>query len=168
MGVDEILFRTINGVAGQSSLLDWIGVELAKPGNLLYPILLAAAYWAWVNWRECVLGGAMLAVVVGSTDALGTQLKGLVQRPRPCVTLADVHQLLGCGGAFSFPSNHAANTAWITRRTLLRRSLALATDSPRGSFRDNRWRRRMACRVRRASRQARHMAWRTQRNVCQT
>jgi undecaprenyl-diphosphatase len=27
------------------------------------------------------------------------------------VTLADVHQLLGCGGAFSFPSNHAANTA---------------------------------------------------------
>ncbi len=111
MGVDEILFRTINGVAGQSSLLDWIGVELAKPGNLLYPILLATAYWAWVNWRECVIGGAMLAVIIGATDALGTQLKGLVQRPRPCVTLADVHQLLGCGGAFSFPSNHAANTA---------------------------------------------------------
>ncbi len=111
MGLDEILFRGINGVAGQSSLLDWIGVELAKPGNLLVPVLLAAAYWAWVNWRECVIGGAMLAGVVGATDALGTQLKGLVQRPRPCVTLADVHQLLGCGGAFSFPSNHAANTA---------------------------------------------------------
>jgi len=111
MGVDEILFRTINGVAGQSSLLDWIGVELAKPGNLLYPILLAAGYWAWANWRECVIGGVLLAGVVGATDALGTQLKGLVQRPRPCVTLADVHQLLGCGGAFSFPSNHAANTA---------------------------------------------------------
>lgn len=111
MGVDEILFRGINGLAGQSSLLDWIGVELAKPGNLLYPILLAAAYWAWVNWRECVIGGAILAGVVGATDALGTQLKGLVQRPRPCVMFADVHQLLGCGGAFSFPSNHAANTA---------------------------------------------------------
>ncbi|MCE7978898.1 MAG: phosphatase PAP2 family protein [Nitrospira sp. NTP1] len=96
MGVDELLFRGINGVAGQSSLLDWVGIELAKPGNLLYP---------------CVIGGAMLAAVVGATDALGTQLKGLVQRPRPCVTLADVHQLLGCGGAFSFPSNHAANTA---------------------------------------------------------
>lgn len=111
MGVDEILFRGINGAAGQSSLLDWIGVELAKPGNLLYPIMLAAVYWVWVNWRECVIGGAMLAAVVGATDAIGTQLKGLVQRPRPCVTLADVHQLLGCGGAFSFPSNHAANTA---------------------------------------------------------
>ncbi|MDR4473155.1 MAG: hypothetical protein MRJ92_11100 [Nitrospira sp.] len=45
-------FRGINGVAGQSSLLDWVGIELAKPGNLLYPILLAAAYWAWVNWRS--------------------------------------------------------------------------------------------------------------------
>lgn len=111
MGLDEILFRGINGVAGQSTLLDWIGVELAKPGNLLYPILLAAAYWVWVNWRECMIGGAMLAGVVGATDALGTQLKGFVQRPRPCVTLAEVHQLLGCGGAFSFPSNHAANTA---------------------------------------------------------
>ncbi|MBP8154171.1 MAG: hypothetical protein KAX87_02715, partial [Nitrospira sp.] len=108
MGLDEILFRGINGVAGQSSLLDWIGVELAKPGNLLYPILLAAAYWAWLNWRECLIGAAALAGVIGAADALGTQLKGLVQRPRPCVTLADVHQLLGCGGAFSFPSNHAA------------------------------------------------------------
>ena len=111
MNWDESFFRGINGMAGQSAMLDWIMAELAKPGNLLFPVLLAAAYWAWVNWRECVIGGAMLAGVVGATDALGTQLKGLVERPRPCVTLADVHQLLGCGGAFSFPSNHAANTA---------------------------------------------------------
>ena len=111
MGFDETLFHHINGFAGRSSLLDWLMVELAKPGNLLYPVLLAAAYWAWCNWRECLIGSGMLAAVVGAADALGTQLKGLVQRPRPCVTLADVHQLLGCGGAFSFPSNHAANTA---------------------------------------------------------
>ncbi|MBP8154469.1 MAG: phosphatase PAP2 family protein [Nitrospira sp.] len=111
MGLDETLFHSINGVAGQSSLLDWVMVELAKPGNLLYPIFFAAAYWFWTNRRECLIGAVGLAAVVGAADALGTQLKGLVQRPRPCVTLADVHQLLGCGGAFSFPSNHAANTA---------------------------------------------------------
>ena len=111
MGLDEILFHAINGLAGRSAIVDWLMVELAKPGNLLYPGLLAAGYWLWCNWRECLLGSAILAAVVGATDALGTQLKGLVQRPRPCVTLADVHQLLGCGGAFSFPSNHAANTA---------------------------------------------------------
>jgi undecaprenyl-diphosphatase len=111
MGLDETLFHSINGVAGRSSLLDWVMVELAKPGNLLYPVLLAAAYWFWTNRRECLIGSVVLAGVIGTADALGTQLKGLVQRPRPCVTLSDVHQLLGCGGAFSFPSNHAANTA---------------------------------------------------------
>ncbi len=111
MNWDEGMFRAINGVAGQSSLLDWVMVELAKPGNLLYPIFFAAAYWFWTNRRECLIGAVGLAAVVGAADAVGTQLKGLVQRPRPCVTLADVHQLLGCGGAFSFPSNHAANTA---------------------------------------------------------
>ncbi|MFO0733789.1 MAG: phosphatase PAP2 family protein [Nitrospiraceae bacterium] len=29
----------------------------------------------------------------------------------PCLTLQNVHALLGCGKAFSFPSNHAVNTA---------------------------------------------------------
>ncbi len=111
MGLDETLFHSINGFVGRSNLLDWVMVELAKPGNLLYPVLLAAAYWFWTNRKECLIGSVMLAGVIGATDALGTQLKGLVQRPRPCVTLEDVHQLLGCGGAFSFPSNHAANTA---------------------------------------------------------
>ena len=39
MGFDEILFHSINGFAGRLSLLDWVMVELAKPGNLLYPVL---------------------------------------------------------------------------------------------------------------------------------
>lgn len=110
MNWDEALFRAINGLAGQSATLDRFMVELAKPGNLFYPIVFAAAYWLWRNRRECVIGSAVLAGVIGATDALGTHLKGLVQRPRPCLTLPEVQQLLGCGGAFSFPSNHAANT----------------------------------------------------------
>ncbi len=111
MDLDEILFHAINNLAGRSATLDWIMIELAKPGNLYYPGALLASYWVWRNWREGVIGLATLAGVIGSTDALGTQLKGLVQRPRPCLTLSEVQKLLGCGGAFSFPSNHAANTA---------------------------------------------------------
>ncbi len=42
---------------------------------------------------------------------VGTQLKELIQRPRPCLRLQGIHELLGCGVAFSFPSNHAVNTA---------------------------------------------------------
>ncbi len=111
MNWDERLFLAINGMAGLSATLDRIMVDLAKPGNLLYPLILAAVSWLWRNRRECLIGSAMLAGVVGATDALGTQLKGLVQRPRPCLTLPEAQKLLGCGGAFSFPSNHAANTA---------------------------------------------------------
>ena len=111
MNWDENLFHAINGMAGQSATLDRLMVELAKPGNLFYPMILAACYWLWSNRRECLIGSAMLAGVIGATDALGTQLKGLVQRPRPCLSLQEAQKLLGCGGAFSFPSNHAANTA---------------------------------------------------------
>lgn len=108
---DERLFLAINGLAGRSAAFDWLMMELAKPGNLFYPILLATVYWWWKNRRECLMGAVAVAAVVGATDALGTLLKGLVQRPRPCLTLPEAQKLLGCGGAFSFPSNHAANTA---------------------------------------------------------
>ena len=110
MNWDESLFHAINGMAGQSATLDWIMVELAKPGNLLFPMLWPPAYWFGVNWRECLIGCAMLAGVIGATDALGTQLKGWFNVRVPA-SPAEVQQLLGCGGAFSFPSNHAANTA---------------------------------------------------------
>jgi undecaprenyl-diphosphatase len=111
MNWDEDLFRAINGLAGRFTAIDWIMVELAKPGNLLYPGLLVAGYWLWKNWRESVIASAVLAAMIGATDAIGMQLKTLLQRPRPCLRLQDVHELLGCGSAFSFPSNHAMNTA---------------------------------------------------------
>jgi undecaprenyl-diphosphatase len=111
MALEESLFHAINHFAGRSDALDWLMVELAKPGNLLYPILLVSGYWIWKNWREWVIASTALAAIVGITDTLGTQLKELIQRPRPCLRLQNVQELLGCGGAYSFPSNHAANTA---------------------------------------------------------
>jgi undecaprenyl-diphosphatase len=111
MTFDENLFRAINALAGRLAAIDWMMVELAKPGNLLYPGLLVASYWLWKNWRESVIASAVLAATIGGTDAIGTQLKNVIQRPRPCLRLQDVHELLGCGSAYSFPSNHAVNTA---------------------------------------------------------
>jgi undecaprenyl-diphosphatase len=111
MSLDDSLFHAINGLAGRFETVDWIMVELAKPGNLYYPGALVAAYWLWRNWRECLIGSATLAGLIGLSDSVGTQLKDLIQRPRPCLRLQDVHQLLGCGSASSFPSNHAINTA---------------------------------------------------------
>jgi undecaprenyl-diphosphatase len=36
-------------------------------------------------------------------------LKPLFARPRPCHVLEHVRLLVGCGGAYGFPSNHACN-----------------------------------------------------------
>ncbi len=111
MSLDETLFHAINSLVGRSETMDWLMVELARPGNLYYPGALLAAFWGWRRWRECLIGVAALGGVIGLSDSLGTQIKGFFQRPRPCLRLQDVHQLLGCGSAYSFPSNHAVNTA---------------------------------------------------------
>ena len=85
MTFDENLFRAINALAGQFAAMDWIMVQLAKPGNLLYPGFLVAGYWLWKNRRECLIASAVLAAVIIGTDAIGTQVKNLIQRPRPCL-----------------------------------------------------------------------------------
>jgi len=109
--MDTQLVSTINGLAGRLPMLDWTMVQLGNSSALVVPGLLLLWYWLWYNWREAVIGGAALASVVGVGDLLGGQLKQVVQRVRPCQALATVQQLTGCGGAFSFPSNHAVNTA---------------------------------------------------------
>ena len=49
--------------------------------------------------------------MIGLSDLLGGQLKNLIGRSRPCQILAQVHEMVGCGGSFSMPSNHAINSS---------------------------------------------------------
>lgn len=111
MSLDETLFHAINGLVGRSEWLDWLMFQLGRPKFLLMPGLLAIGYWAWVQKVEAALGGPVLYATLGAGDFLGAQIKHLVERARPCRELSDVHELVGCGGTFSFPSNHALNTA---------------------------------------------------------
>ncbi len=111
MDWDVELFYAINSLAGRSSFFDLVMVFLSSPGNLYVPGFLAFAYWFWANRREALIGSASLAALIGLSDFLGAQVKHLVARPRPCQLLERVHEVVGCGGAFSFPSNHAVNTA---------------------------------------------------------
>jgi len=105
------MFQAVNGMAGQVSWLDWLMLQLGRPKLLILPGLLALGYWMWRRQAEAALGGPTLAVLFGLADGLGALLKQLVERVRPCHALSGVHQLAGCGGTFSFPSNHALNTA---------------------------------------------------------
>jgi undecaprenyl-diphosphatase len=111
MGMDETLFRAINGLAGHSAMADLVMLALAQPFNLVLPGLLVFAYWLWIDKREALVGSVVLAGVIVINDFIGAQIKHIVARPRPCRLLEGVHQLTDCGGTFSFPSNHAMNTA---------------------------------------------------------
>jgi len=111
MSLDETIFHAINGLVGRSEWVDWLMFQLGRPKFLLMPGLLAFGYWAWVQKVEAAIGGPVLYATLGIGDFLGAQIKWLAERPRPCRALSGVHELAGCGGTFSFPSNHALNTA---------------------------------------------------------
>ena len=115
MSIDEILFLSINGLAGQWATADHFFLQLGNRSMLYLPGACAIAYWVWSNRREALLGGPVLGAAVGLADFLGGQLKWVFERVRPCRALPDAVKIEpnGCGALFSFPSNHAANTAAI-------------------------------------------------------
>ncbi len=84
---------------------------LARPESLLVPGLCLFGYWLWIDRREALVGAAVLTTLVLLCDVVGAQVKLLVERARPCWVLEGIHELAGCGGTYSFPSNHALNTA---------------------------------------------------------
>jgi membrane-associated phospholipid phosphatase len=115
MSVDETLFLAINGLAGRSAAVDHFFLQIGHRSLLYAPGACAIAYWIWSNWREALLGGPVLGAAVGLADFFGGQLKWVFERVRPCRALAEAVKIEpnGCGALFSFPSNHASNTAAI-------------------------------------------------------
>jgi len=111
MGVDVLLTRAINELAGHSSWLDWLFLYVSDPDVLWVPSIFLGIFWLWVCRREAFFGATTLATSIILLDFLGARIKHLVGRPRPCMSMVDLHQLQACGKTFSFPSNHAINTA---------------------------------------------------------
>lgn len=111
MSFDEEWFRVINGWAGQTPALDWFMVQCSREGNLLIPIILAVIYVGWTRWDEAKWSVPAMGLLIGLSDFIGGQLKNLIARPRPCQILSHVHELGGCGGSMSMPSNHAINSS---------------------------------------------------------
>ncbi|MGH7254523.1 MAG: phosphatase PAP2 family protein [Nitrospirales bacterium] len=111
MGWDLAWFEAINGLAGRAAWLDGLMLLVTRPGNLVLPVGLMLGYWVWTTRREAVIGAPVLLALIGFADFIGAQLKHAVGRPRPCAGLLQIQDLVGCGGTFTFPSNHAVNTA---------------------------------------------------------
>jgi membrane-associated phospholipid phosphatase len=111
MSFDEEWFRLINGWAGQFPAMDWFMFHCSQESHLLFPGILAVAYWGWTRWAEAKLAAPGLALLLGLSDLIGGQMKLLIGRARPCQVLAHIQELVGCGGTFSMPSNHAVNSS---------------------------------------------------------
>lgn len=107
--MDTALFRAINGVSGP--WWDSVMVMATTPSSW-YPALLLLAVWLAYKKRGIGVVAALCALVaVGIGDALGYHvLKAFFERARPCADMPDARILVGCGDAFSFPSNHAINS----------------------------------------------------------
>jgi len=113
MNVDEVWFAQINAWAGQFSAVDWLMFQVSQESNLLIPGILLVGYWGWTKWGEAKIAVPCLALLIAFSDLLGGQLKLFIGRPRPCQVLAHVYELVGCGGTFSMPSNHAMNSGTV-------------------------------------------------------
>ncbi|MDZ7270419.1 MAG: phosphatase PAP2 family protein [candidate division KSB1 bacterium] len=115
-----------------AALFSLINQTLANPQfDVLMPFLTDIDNWrliiALALLALCLFGGRkgrlatlLLVVTVTMTDQTSSHLlKPLVERTRPCHVLPNVRLLVGCSGAFSFPSSHAANlfgAAWLLWR----------------------------------------------------
>ncbi|MBI5815165.1 MAG: HAD-IIIA family hydrolase [Nitrospinae bacterium] len=110
--MDEALFRAINSVSGHA--WDTVMVTASSTSTWSAPAGLLAAGLLIRDRRRGLWAIAAAVIAVGIGDALGFYvLKELAARARPCFALENVRILIGCGEAYSFPSNHAINSLAI-------------------------------------------------------
>ena len=108
------------------TLLDYLNQQLASPfldavlpvyreKTTWIPLYLLILYLLWrtYGWRRSLYLTLCIVAVIAVADQLAaTLIKPWVGRLRPCAepSLAgQVRELVGCGGRYGFPSNHATN-----------------------------------------------------------
>jgi undecaprenyl-diphosphatase len=113
MEIDQSLFEYINSDLAHpwlDAVLPYYRDKLTWIPLYLLTLLLLVRQ---LGWRSALTLTAGLLVVIGVADQLAASLiKPWVGRLRPCATPAlveVVRELVPCGGAYSFPSNHATN-----------------------------------------------------------
>ncbi len=126
LNLDKSLFLIINSTF-PSVYFDPIMSFLSS--NSLWVFLLPAllAYSIWKrDWKFLLLLLFATLCVVVTDYSTHNLLKPFFARVRPCYELSHVRVVGACGGRFSLPSNHAANTMTVAtliflfKRPLLR------------------------------------------------
>jgi undecaprenyl-diphosphatase len=120
INIDTQIFYFVN-LKLQNGVLDFLMPFLTQRSNWMIPL--------WIGWLVFFIFGKkkgrivalLLMVTITASDQVSAHLiKPWVGRIRPCNVLENVHLLVGCTQAFSFPSAHACNL--FSSATLLSRS----------------------------------------------
>lgn len=106
--IDMWLFRAVNGSL-TAPFLDALMVYVTQKSNFLGVIVVAAVLILIFGKKKDRIGLLLLVLVVATSDSTGNLFKHLFMRVRPCNAVEGVRLLVGCGGAYSMPSNHAIN-----------------------------------------------------------
>ncbi|MBQ84633.1 MAG: hypothetical protein CMG31_07655 [Candidatus Marinimicrobia bacterium] len=95
-----------------NSLFDFVFPFITNSSNWFLPLIIFYFYLFRDDWRRALKAFLIAVVCLVLTDAVAAQIiKPMVGRIRPSHELADMVRLLvGRGGKYSFPSNHAANS----------------------------------------------------------
>jgi len=125
INIDTQVFYFVN-LKLQNGFLDFLMVFLTQRSNWMIPL--------WIGWLVLFIFGKkkgrivalLLLLTIAASDQVSAQLiKKWVGRIRPCNVLDNVHLLVSCTQAFSFPSAHASNL--FASATLLSRTYKTLT-----------------------------------------
>ncbi len=104
--MDTEIFYYINREL-QNSFFDMLMPFVTEQAYIPFLLIIIPAFIKDVKKALIITFLCIIAVAIGDMSA--NLLKHLFERPRPCLTLKDIRLLVGCGGSFSMPSNHAVN-----------------------------------------------------------
>ncbi len=108
--IDTALFYFFN-VTLANPVFDAVMPVITATGNWRILAVPIGVFWLWKGGNK---GRWAIFYAIGAwglSDLFNSNLvKSIFERPRPCLTLPDVHLLVGCGQTHSFPSGHAVTS----------------------------------------------------------
>ncbi|HEU4437380.1 MAG TPA: phosphatase PAP2 family protein [candidate division Zixibacteria bacterium] len=108
--LDTTLFYFFN-VQLANPVFDTVMPVITATGNWRYVAIAVGLFWLWKGGNKGRWAVLYAVCAWGLSDLFNSNLvKSVFERPRPCLTLPDVHLLVGCGQTYSFPSGHAVTS----------------------------------------------------------
>ena len=111
--LDLAILRFFNGALA-NPVLDFFFKTISENWLLLSILSVMLSIIIWKDRRKGLVIAIAAIIGLGLADIISADiLKKLFCRPRPCHTIPDLRMIVGCGGKYGFPSNHAANSVVV-------------------------------------------------------